>query len=129
MRERLCSLEVTKANAHRIWGPATFVFLGVLHVSRAIRRRPALRESVPSTSSLARSWLAMLLAERDQGDDYASTAASVYDGRFFPSLAWDLSSRFNEAPHPEILAIISVAYAHVWAGSHVESRPALPIMQ
>jgi hypothetical protein len=129
MRERLNQLEVTRVIAPRIWGPATFVFLGVLHVARAIRNKDVLRDHVPSTTSLVRVWLAMLLVERDQGDDYASTGRGAYEGRFFPSLAQDLWNRFGEAPHPEILSIICVAFAHAWSASRFDRRASIPVAQ
>jgi hypothetical protein len=128
LRVRLKPLEVTGATAHRIWGLSVLVFLGALHIARAIRSRKELRDSVPSTAALARTWLAMMVFDRDQGDSYKRSAASVYPGRYFPSLAWDMFIRFKIAPHPEVLAIIYVAFAHVRV-SESERRAPITIVE
>ena len=113
MRSRLEELVITERHAARVWGPATFVFLGVLNVAAALRRSSALASLAQSPATLSRDWLATLFAPRDQGDDYIDDTW----GRYFPSVASDLATRFKVHPHPEICAVIAIAFAHVHAAA------------
>jgi hypothetical protein len=111
----LYDLEITPEKARKLWGPATFVFLGNLGIKKSIDRITGGDVYTPSVTSIINDYLGMMFVDRDQGDDYSPPESCCYENAVFPPIAADLAQRFKVYPHFEICAIILVAFAHLRA--------------
>lgn len=114
LQRRLKSLELTERHATKIWGPATFIFLGLLGIKNAVERTPGEFET-PSTMVIARNYLSMMFADRMQDVDYTPCAGSRYLHAVFPPIAEDLATTFGVYPHFEICAVVLATFAHLHA--------------
>lgn len=112
---RLHQLEVTKAVAHRVWGPAAFIFLSALGIKKAVEHAAPDEVETPSVGDICRDVLSTLFSARYQGDDYTPPRTCRYSCEYFPVLAADLSNEFDVHPHFEVCAIVLVTFAHVLA--------------
>jgi hypothetical protein len=108
-------LEITPEKARKLWGPATFVFLGNLGIKKSIDRITGGDVYTPSVTSIINDYVGMMFADRDQGDDFSPPPRCCYENAVFPPIAADLGWRFEVYPHFEICAIILVSFAHLRA--------------
>lgn len=115
VREWLHGLEIRTDKAHKIWGPATFIFLSTLGTKKAVERTAPGETDSPTTISLIRAYLDILFTDRDQGDDYSPPRSSRYEHAVFPAVAVDLAKTFKVHPHCEICSIVTVAFAQLHA--------------
>lgn len=117
LKDWLQALEIPPEKARKLWGPATFVFLGNLGVKRSVDRITSGDVRTPAVTSIIYDYLRMMFADRDQGDDYFPPENCCYENAVFPPIAADLAQRFKIYPHFEICAIIVAAFAHLRAYS------------
>lgn len=127
----LWSMEIDEKQSGRMWGPVTFMFLGVMAVRRAIvnpfpNEVEELEQWQPS--KLIRDFVNLLFADRPQGDAYIPTASHVYYDDVFPPVAEDLGKRFEVFPGMEVTAILVLCMAHLHAVSRKVTQESFPLV-
>ncbi len=104
--ERLYKLEPDPHNAPNIWTVAIFAYLSTIAVFRAANRMAPGTNWETSAGSLCDDFLALMLSERRQHDDYCCPKGSRYRSEKFTALFEDLRKTFRVQPHHEATTVM-----------------------